>query len=528
MIKGFRQIASFTMLSRVLGMIRDMCYAYFFGASAFSDAWYIAFKIPNLARRIFGEGAASASFIPVYSDALHKSGLKAQRLACSVVTAVSCSVSLLVLAAWIGLGGYAAIFGVTSENSLVFALTAIMLPYAVMICSVAIMGGVLNVHGHFAAPAAAPVVLNVAIICAIVIPGYFWSVPAEKLVYYAAVSVLAGGVVQFLVLVPILKRKEVRLNPLFEFNTPEFKRIMIMFLPMIIGLTATQINTLLDDILAWLMSGSEVKGATFVFAGKEIAYPLWRGSVSYLYYAQRLYQLPLGVIGISLATAVFPVFSRASAKGDLELIRSTLSKGLRMSVLIAMPAAAGLIIVSRPLISLLFEHGDKFSRADTIDTMNTLTFYAIGLPAFFWQQIITRVHYSRYSSRIPAITAVAAVLVNFMLNVTLVWFMNIQAFALATSIAAYVQAVLLLGLLESPVREKMWSEIGTETARILPASLVMLAGGAVAMGMLDPVPESISGDVLRLLVIVPFSAGIYWVMVKLLKIESLKYLISKE
>ncbi|AQQ70907.1 putative peptidoglycan biosynthesis protein MurJ [Limihaloglobus sulfuriphilus] len=515
------------MFSRVLGMIRDMCYAYFFGATAFSDAWYIAFKIPNLARRIFGEGAASASFIPVYSSALHKSQQQARKLACSVITAIAGSVSLLVLAAWVSMGGYSVFFGVTDENSLIFSLTAIMLPYAVMICTAALMSGILNVHGHFAAPAAAPVILNIAIISAIVIPGYFWGAAAEKLVYFAAFSVLAGGVVQLAMLIPFLKRERVVIRPLFEFKTPEFRRIMIMFAPMVIGLTATQINTLLDDVLAWLLSGSEIKGAAFVFWGREVTYPLWRGSVSYLYYAQRLYQLPLGVIGISLATAVFPVFSRASAAGDLQQLRNTLSKGLRMSILIAMPAAAGLIIVSRPLISLLFEHGDKFSRSDTIDTMNTLLFYSVGLPGFFWQQIVTRVHYSRFNSKIPAMTAVLAVLVNFMLNITLVWFMNIQAFALATSVAAYVQSLLLLHLLEEPVREKIWRDTGPEAARILIASLAMLIAGTAVMGKMDFIAESIAGDIIRLLAVIPFSAGVYWVLVKLMRVESLKYLTGK-
>jgi putative peptidoglycan lipid II flippase len=177
MIKGFRQIASLTFVSRIFGMLRDIVYTSFLGANALTDAWFIAFKIPNLARRLFGEGAASASFIPVYSEVLQRDKEQAQRLANTVVTVIFVLVSALALLGVLGMFGYRLLFEAKEETKLIFSLCSVMLPYTVMICTVAILAGILNVHRHFAAPAAAPIVLNIFIIASVVLSSWLLEIP---------------------------------------------------------------------------------------------------------------------------------------------------------------------------------------------------------------------------------------------------------------------------------------------------------------------------------------------------------------
>ncbi|GAI77442.1 unnamed protein product, partial [marine sediment metagenome] len=224
----------------------------------------------------------------------------------------------------------------------------------------------------------------------------------------------------------------------WEIRTDAFKKIMMMMGPMILGLTVTQINTLADDLIAWWFSGSAEKGDVFLFMGNQITYPLRRGCVSHLNGAQRLYQLPLGVLGISLATAIFPVMSADAARRNFDALRKTISRGIQAAVFIAIPATAGLFLVARPLVSAMFEHG-KFTAGDTEATALALLFYALGLSGFFIQQIVTRAFYSMHNSKAPMRSAMIAVLVNVILNLTLIWFMGVAGLAFSTAICSYLQ-----------------------------------------------------------------------------------------
>jgi putative peptidoglycan lipid II flippase len=411
MIKGFRQIASLTALSRVLGLLRDIAYSHFFGASQLLDAWIIAFRIPNLSRRLFGEGAASASLIPVYTETLYKDRKLAAELANTVVTVVFVVLAAMVLAGEGGIWLYYKFLARTDETRLILSLTSIMLPYMLFVCTVAILAGVLNVHRHFAAPAAAPIVLNIFIIATIVLTASALNIAARQQLFYVAVAVLVAGLAQIAIQIIPLRRAGVEIGPAWKVHSQAFRKILLLMGPMILGLTVTQINTLADDLIAWWFSGSDEKTAFFEFLGMQIKYPMWRGSVSHLYYAQRLYQLPLGVLGISLATAIFPVMSAEAARGDMGALRKTISKGLRATIFIAIPATVGLIMVARPLISVAFEHG-QFTDSDTAMVVRTLGFYALGLCGYFAQQILARAFYSMQDSKTPMRSAMVAVFAN--------------------------------------------------------------------------------------------------------------------
>jgi putative peptidoglycan lipid II flippase len=376
MIKGFRQIASLTALSRAFGFVRDMTYSHFFGANALLDAWTIAFKIPNLARRLFGEGAASASFIPVYSEQLHRDPEHAKQLVNTIVTALFVLLATIVLIGQGLIWSYYKLFSSTSETRLVLSLTSIMLPYMLLVCMVAILAGTLNVHRHFAAPAAAPIVLNIFIIGSILLTGWVFKLQVREQLFHVAVAVIIAGGVQIAIQIPPLRASGVSIKPAWAIHAEAFKKIIILMGPMILGLTVTQINTLADDLIAWWFSASAEKGTSFVLFGSKVIYPLQRGSVSHLYYAQRLYQLPLGVFGISLATATFPVMSSYAAKKDFAGLGRIVSQGLCSAVFIAIPATIGLVAIAEPLISLAFQHG-RFSANDTNMVVWTLLFYAL-------------------------------------------------------------------------------------------------------------------------------------------------------
>jgi putative peptidoglycan lipid II flippase len=510
MIKGFRQIASLTAASRVLGFIRDMAYSHFFGADQLLDAWIVAFRIPNLSRRLFGEGAASASLIPVYSEALYKDREEAAKLINTVLTVLFVILAALVLAGEAGIWLYYRFLARTTESRLIMSLSSVMLPYMIFVCVAAVLAGILNVHRHFAAPAAAPIVLNILIIGAILCSGWWLNVKVRQQLFLVAVAVRWSGV---------------SIRPAWQVHSESFKKILFLMGPMILGLTATQINTLADDLIAWWFSGSVEKGAFFQLLGAQIQYPMWRGSVSHLYYAQRLYQLPLGVLGISLATAIFPVMSDDAARKDFAALRTTISKAISATIFVALPATVGLIIIARPLISAAFEHG-KFTPQDTNMVVKTLIFYALGLCGYFAQQILARAFYSIQDSKVPMQSALVAVFVNAVLNLTLIWFMGCAGLACSTAVCSYLQVVILIIVLGRKLEHTILDGLSVTLMKTLAATGLMSLAAATIMILTRSLPHVRSFDILRLAAVVPTSAAVYLLAAKFLRIEMLSLLKS--
>ncbi len=527
MIKGFRQIASLTVLSRILGMLRDMSFAYFLGAGALMDAWVIAFKIPNLARRLFGEGAAASSLIPVYSDRLENDPPSAARLAGTVIISV-----FLVLLSLVVLGegiiwSWFYFFAETENTRLTLSLSGLMLPYMLLICMVAIVAGILNAHRHFFTPAFAPVLLNIFIIISICTIGWVFGIQPARLVYIVAVFVVIAGITQIASQFAALRFKKIPVCYRPDFRSPAFRRILIMMGPMILGLTVTQINTLLDDFIALSLSGSEQKGTDFLLFGRLLEYPVWEGAVSHLFYSQRLYQMPLGVFGISLATAVFPVMSSAAAKKDYAELSSTVSKALKCVFFIAIPATLGLILVKEPLISVLFERG-RFEAQDTLLTSRTLTFYAIGLTAFFAQQIVTRAFYSIHDSKLPAVSAAAAVLINFTLNLVLIWPMGTAGLALSTALSSLFQVVFMLKYLSAKMRAPVLKRFFPTAAKTIASSAVMSAAAVLILFSMRNMADNTLTDLIRLALTVPISAAAYLFSAKMMKMKEISLITGKK
>lgn len=516
MIKGFRQIAVLTFISRIFGMLRDMAFAYFLGASNMMDAWVIAFKIPNLARGIFGEGAAASSLIPIYSEEYKKDPQQAQVLARTVTTLIFVILTVIVLAGEIGIFVYIASHEMMDNTRLMLVLSAVMLPYMTLVCTVAILGGILNSHRHFAAPANAPTVLNIIMIAALGFSGWLLKLEPKYQVFFMAVSVLMAGLVQiFMQLVPLWKLG-ISMRPAWQIRMGALKRIMLLMGPMILGLTATQINTLAGDIIARVLSGSEEKGQFFMLLGRQIEYPVWAGAVSSLFYAQRLYQFPLGVLGISLATAIFPVLSAAAAEKDIALISKTIGRGIQASFFVALPATIGLILIARPLVTVLFERG-RFTAHDSALTRTVLIFYSLGLCGYFLQQVVTRAYYAIQDSKWPARTAAISVGVSVLLNFILIWPLGAAGLALSTAICSYLQAVILLMILGRQFSG--WFQKGDTMVfvKTVLATATMMATGLLALKAVSYLPFSTRYDLVRIGILVSVCGGTFIAVSWLLK-----------
>lgn len=518
MIRGFRQIALLTASSRVLGMLRDMAFAYFLGASGLMDGWAIAFKIPNLARRLFGEGAASSSFIPIYSEKLQKDPKDAKRLACTMVTVIFMLLAGIVLLGEAVIWGYYNFFSVYAGTQLKLTLSAIMLPYMVLICVVAILAGILNAHRHFASPAAAPIVLNIFIIGSLCFSGWVIGTQPGTQVFIVAVAVVLAGLVQIFIQLPPLWAKGIYIRPTWDVRSEAFKKIILLMGPMVLGLTVTQINTLADDFIALWFSGSQEKGEFLYWFGSRIKYPLWEGAVSRLFYSQRLYQFPLGVFGISLATAIFPVMSAEAASKDFKAFCASVSRGLRCTIFVALPATAGLLLIARPLVSVIFQRG-QFTDTDTIITAGTLSFYALGLSGYFAQQVLTRAFYSMQNSKTPTRSALIAVATNIVLNLTLIWFLGTGGLALSTAICSYLQVVVLAVSLRRRLGGSILDGLSSALLKTIAATLCMAATVLIALAL-----SKSWADIFKLLLAVPSAAAVYLLAAKLLRIEMLSLL----
>lgn len=443
-IQSARLISFLTLISRILGLLRDAVGLAVLGTGGYG-IFLVGFMIPNLFRRLFGEGALSAAMVPVYTETLHNDEPSARRLVRSVLTVLTvflfCLTVLLLcgVAAWWHLCSDG-----TDEQRTLAILIAMMLPYVILICLVAAAGGVLNVHKKFFSVAIAPVILNICLI----ISFYLIYTQASKEVvsidtlYICALAVLVAGVIQLGMQLWPMKKLGIVLVPLWETKGKAFKKIKSLMVPMVIGLSVVQVNVLFDTILTYTLMATPTSGDTFVCFGKTIVYPVAYGGVAQLHIAQRLYQFPLAIIGIALTTAIFPLLSLHATKKQKEAFSSVVSQGIRLVFFLAIPSAIGLIMIREPLISML-KHG-KVTHEDVLLSSGALLFYACGLVSYFLQQLVVKSYYAQHDAKTPAKVAMVMVLGNLVLNFILIWPLGIAGLALSTAITATIQVTILL------------------------------------------------------------------------------------
>ena len=423
-VKALGGIASATLLSRLLGFVRDMVVARAFGAGPITDAFFVAFRIPNILRRLLAEGALSTAMIPVFTDymarddrpALHRmlrAVLGLSLLALTVTTVLGILFTPAVLHA-IAPG----FMNDPAQAALAVLLTRIMFPFLLLVGLAAIATGILNSHGRFFASAIGPAVLNVGMIVAVPLLARRLEPPIASL----AIGVLAGGVGQLVVQLPSLAACGLLVAPSLDLRHPAIMRITRLLLPSVFGLAAVQLMVFVNTLLASLL-------------------PL--GSISYLYYADRVMEFPLGVFGIALASASLPVMSRHAAARDHRALAETLSFALRLAFYVSLPATVGLVVLRTPIVRVLFERG-RFGAAETAATAEALLWYALGLAGFAGSRIVAQTFYARSEAATAVRWGIVSIVANVVAALALMGPLGHSGLAAAASVGAYVNLISLL------------------------------------------------------------------------------------
>ncbi len=498
-------ISACTLLSRVLGLVRDVACASFFGDKWVFDAFSVAFRLPNLFRRLFGEGATSAAFIPVFTEYLETR----PREDVWRLVGVSAAFLITALAAIVAVGelifaGLHAWGGFGPRGLLTLELMALLLPYVLFICLVALCMAVLNSLDHFFSPAFAPVVLNVCWIA-----GVLWLAPRlgaqpQQQIFGLAIAILIGGVVQLAMQIPALRNRGASFRLCFDFAHPGFRRIIALMLPVIFGLAVMQLNVLLDSLIALGFSRPPGSAGAMSLLGWRVPYPMESGANSVLYYGDRLMQFPLGVLGIAMAAAALPAFSRLAARGDSEGLARAVEQTLRVLFFLAIPASVGLMTMRRPIVELLYQRG-AFTPEAAARTARIVLCYAAGVWAYCGVHVLVRAFYALQDTRTPVRVAASLVAANLALNLTLIWFLREAGLALSTALCSAAQFVVLFVLLARRIGLCGMRGVTRCIVKTLAASALMAAACQATLIPLQHIQPLFLGKCLR--VGVPIAAG---------------------
>ncbi|MFQ5600037.1 MAG: murein biosynthesis integral membrane protein MurJ [Candidatus Krumholzibacteriia bacterium] len=495
-----------TFLSRIGGLVRELLFAALLGAGFYSDAFVVAFRVPNLLRDLLAEGALSTAFVPTFTQYLVRENReKAYALGNLVLT------TLLVVTGVVVVGGFvlaepivhfiAPGFSETpGKVELTALLTRIMFPFLTMVALSAVLMGMLNAQRRFFVPAVAPALFNAS---AIVI-GFALlvvDVKTRTAVLVWTLAVLLGGLLQMCVQVPSLARLGWRFRPRYRprFDDPGLRQILRLMAPAVVGLSATQVNILINNILA-----SQLE----------------QGSPSWINYAFRLMQLPIGVFGVAVATVNLAAVSRHAASGDLQGFRATLSDSLRLVAFLTLPATAGLVALREPIIGLLYEHG-RFTAFDTARTAAVVSMYAVGLYAYASVKVLAPAFYALKSTRVPLLASVAAVVCNIVANLLLYRRMGAPGLALGTSIGALVNAGVLYTSFVRRYGSLGERQLLSQIARVLLASAVMGAICRLTTKILERHfgTDGVTSDLLVALPPILLGVAMYFILASVLRVQ---------
>jgi putative peptidoglycan lipid II flippase len=457
-------VSSMTFISRVLGFLRDMIIARSFGAGMATDAFFVAFRIPNFMRRLFAEGAFSLAFVPVFAEYKQRHPNELRELVAQVtgtlmvillvVTAVGVLAAPLLV--WVFAPGF-------TQNAEQLELTAQLLrltfPYLLFISLTACAGGMLNSFGQFAVPALTPTLLNVCLIGAALWLAPYFAQPVTALAW----GVLVAGMAQLALQLPFLYRLGLLCRPRWGWRYPGVQRILKLMIPTLFGSSVAQINLLFDTLLASLLIS---------------------GSVSWLYYSDRLLEFPLGVFGVALATVILPKLSREHAATSPAAFSRTLDWALRWALLIGLPAAVALAVLAGPMLTTLFQYG-AFTAYDVRMAQQSLIAFALGLQAFILIKVLAPGFYARQDTSTPVKIGIIALVANMILNVLLIWPLAHAGLALATTLSAILNAGLLYRHLRRAEIYRPEPGWGRFLLQIIAASLVMGGGLWLLAGSLD-------------------------------------------
>ena len=494
-----------TITSRILGLARETVMAYYFGANDAADAFRVASRIPNLVRDLFAEGAMSAAFVPTFTRQLTLQGReRSWRLASSVINALLIITGAIVVLGIIFADSLVRLYApdfsaVPGKLELTIYLARIVFPFLTLVAVAAVLMGMLNSLGHFFIPALSPAMFNVAgnVIAVVFIP-YAPQLGVQPITIIA-IATLVGGIGQLVIQWPPLRKEGFRYQPVVDFKDEGLRRMLLLMGPGTLGMAATQIN---------------------VFVNTQLATGQGTGAVSWLDYAFRLMYLPIGLFGVSIATAATPAIARMVAEQDFPRIRSTLAGALSLMFFLNLPATVGLMVLARPIVAMIFERG-RFTPADTINTAAALQLYAVGLVGYSIVRIISPTFYALGRSRVPVMVSAASVVMNIVLNVTFVRSFGYRGLALGTSITAILNAAVQLFLLRREIHGIEGGRLAASFGRVVIASAVMGAvSWAAYEAMLTTLPgTSLALQAVRLLVTIGASLAALAGVAQLLRIH---------
>ncbi len=453
LISSVATVGSFTMISRVLGFLRDMLMAAILGAGPLADAFVLAFKLPNFLRRLFAEGAFNAGFVPLFARTLESDGkaiardFAAQAQAILIAVLVPLVILAIIIMPWI-IRVMAPGFELGSERyEGAVSLSRITFCYILFISLVALYSGILNSMNRFAAPAAAPIILNLSLIAGLLLSHFWLEAPADALAWGLA----AAGLGQLLWVALAARKQGMTLGLRLPRLSPEVKRLFALILPGVFGASVAQINLVID----------------VYFASK-----LQEGAVSYLYYADRIAQLPLGVIGVAVGTALLPLMSRQLRAGETnDAIRSQ-NRGIELALLLTIPAAIGIAMLSQPIVTVLYQRG-AFGEAESYATSAAVSAYALGLPAYVLIKVLAPGFFAREDTKTPVKIAIACLAANIIFVLLLIGPLKHVGIALATVLSSWLNACLLGFLLYRRALFHVDVRLGYRLPRIVIAGLSM-------------------------------------------------------
>jgi putative peptidoglycan lipid II flippase len=480
-LSSAKRIALCTLASRITGLVRDVLLAQAFALSWVQDAFTYAFTLPNLFRRLFGEGGLAPVFVPTFTDTLEQRGRDAAwdllarvfALLTVTLTALTLLIELVLLALW--LWTPAADPEQYAARRLLYELTALMLPFMLTICILALFASILNCVGSFVPAALAPVLLNVAMIV-----GLVWLAPAlagndpRRQVYVLAGCVLVAGVLQLLVLLPALRAAGVRLGWKLDWRHATVQRMLRLLPPVALGQGVLAFGVFLDAQLCILLTRPHDAPETATWLGWTFAYPLSEGALSALSYAQRLYQFPLGVLVISLATAALPAFSRYASRSEWQAWSGEVRNLLRLAVFEGLLTGMAMIVLAEPIVRLLFEYA-RFRPEHTTRTAAVLGWYGLAMWAFCAQHIVLRGFYSIGDVRTPLRISCAVLPLNILISLGLVWVGAVReaAFAIASAVTSGLAVVAGVTILQRRQQVRIVDrEFALALARMLAAALL--------------------------------------------------------
>nr|MBF0222577.1 murein biosynthesis integral membrane protein MurJ [Desulfobulbaceae bacterium] len=499
------------MCSRVLGLVREQVMATLFGAGMAYDSFVVAFRIPNLLRDLFGEGALSAAFVAVFSDYDTNKGKKATwQLANNVLSAIAILVSLITLLGIVFAGPLVTLIApdfalITGKAELTRKLTVIMFPFLVFVSIAAVVMGILNSKGRFFVPSISSSFFNLGSIVggvslAIILPKFGY--PA---IVGMAIGTLIGGFLQMSGQFPTLLKTGFRFKPQVDLRDPGLRRVFMLMIPAIIGLGATQIN---------------------IFVNTNFASSCVEGSVSWLNYAFRLVQFPIGVFGVAVSIATMPVISRYAAQKNFTGIRETYVSALTMAFCLTIPATAGLFLLSEMIVKIIFEHG-QFSMFDTVRTAEALRFYVLGLFAYASVKITVPVFYALNDTKFPVVASFLAVGTNILIILLTIDGMQHKAIALSTSCAMFGNFVLLSVVLYRKLSGYSLSYLVKGFLKVVFATGVMWVWLRFFKDLMAQSERGFFTEIGGLIFLVCSGAGVYGGVLYLTRLPELTTLVAK-